>query len=715
MAIITKIREKAGVAVGVVAVALGLFIVGQDLLSGNSSLFGNAQIVGEIGGNDVELDEFNQEYAKVEQDYFLQNNKAPGETETNGLREQAWNQMVFTKLFGKIYDDLGITCTEAELKDMILGNNIHPSIKQTFVDPNTKLFDKGMVTNFLKSIQAAATNKDPKNAAQTQQAQVQLASWMNFEKKLPEDRKRTKLENLLKSSIYVTKLEAEKEYFAQIAKASFKCLYVPFTDIPDSLVAPTEAEMETWLASNKYRYKLQSTRSIDYLTVKVQPGKDDSIAFKQEIEAIKSEFATATNDTLFASGKSDEAAALQSLSPSQLPADLAPIAASLSKGSIIGPMIQGNAYTIYKVVDVVNEGDGEARASHILFKMNPADEADKKNALAKANDILSQIKKGASFEEMARVHGTDGTAPNGGDLGFFGPGRMVKKFEDAVFNAKGLGLIPNVVETEFGYHLIKVTSPKNNLKYKVLPIKKIITAGDKTRQETYAKAYQLKGLITDRKSFNEAYAKDKSLMLSSGFSLTKTSYGVNEIEDGRSIIRWAFNESDTGKVSDVFELNDRYVIAILSKVTVEGEVNLAGVKDAVKSEVVKDKKTAKILEKLGNSGKIEDLAAKYGAGAKVLDNPDAILSGSSLPEIGFDPTLLGKMFGLKQGAEFGPTRAENGVVAARMVSFTDAPKIADYKMYTDGITTRRSGSVQFFMIEAVKELEKVVDDRIKFF
>lgn len=714
MAIITKIREKAGVAVGVVAVALGLFIVGQDLLTGNSRLLGNAQIVGEIGGSDIELDEFNQEFAKIEQDYFLQNNKAPGETETNGLREQAWNQMVYNKLFSSLYEELGITCTESELKDMILGNNIHPSIKQTFVDPNTKLFDKGMVTNFLKSIQAAATNKDPKNQAQTQQAQIQLASWMNFEKKLPEDRKRTKLENLIKSSVFVTKLEAEKEYVAQTAKATFKVLYVPYTDISDSLVVPTDADMDTWLAANKYRYKLQDTRSLDYITVKVQPNKEDSAAFKQEVESIKTEFATATNDTLFAAGKSDEPAALQNLSPSQLPAELAPMAASLTKGAIIGPMVQGNAYTIYKVIDVVNEGDGEAKASHILFKMNPADEADKKNALAKANDILSQIKKGASFEEMARVHGTDGTAPNGGDLGFFGPGRMVKKFEDAVFNAKGPGLLPTPVETEFGYHLIKVTSPKNNLKYKVLPIKKVITAGDKTRQQIYAKAYQLKGQITDRKTFNEA-AKDKALLMSTGNSLTKTSYGVNEIEDGRAIIRWAFNESDTGKVSDVFELTDRYVIAILSKVTKEGEVNLAGVKDAVKFEVIKDKKSAEILKKMGTSGKLEDLASKYGPTAKLLDNPDAILSGGSMPEVGYDPTILGKMFGLKQGAEFGPTRGENGVVAARMVSLTEAPKIADYKMYKDGIVTRRSGSVQYFMIEAVKELEKVVDDRIKFF
>ncbi len=92
------------------------------------------------------------------------------------------------------------------------------------------------------------------------------------------------------------------------------------------------------------------------------------------------------------------------------------------------------------------------RASHILIK---ADNADAKPAAkAKAEDLLRQIKGGADFAALAKEHSNDGSAPSGGDLGFFPRGQMVKAFEDAAF-ALAPGQVSGVVESEFGYHIIK--------------------------------------------------------------------------------------------------------------------------------------------------------------------------------------------------------------------------------------------------------------------
>ncbi len=77
-----------------------------------------------------------------------------------------------------------------------------------------------------------------------------------------------------------------------------------------------------------------------------------------------------------------------------------------------------------------------------------------------AEGILDQIKKGASFEEMAKLYGTDGTKDVGGDLGWFGKGEMVPQFEDAVFALKKGQLSDVLIETEFGYHIVKVTDTK---------------------------------------------------------------------------------------------------------------------------------------------------------------------------------------------------------------------------------------------------------------
>ena len=107
-------------------------------------------------------------------------------------------------------------------------------------------------------------------------------------------------------------------------------------------------------------------------------------------------------------------------------------------------------------------GTEERRASHILIaspKTAPA--ADREKAKAKAQELLAQVKKSPdTFADVARKNSQDpGSAPNGGDLDFFARGSMVKPFEDAAFGMKK-GDISDVVESEFGYHVIKLTDIK---------------------------------------------------------------------------------------------------------------------------------------------------------------------------------------------------------------------------------------------------------------
>uniref|UniRef100_UPI0035AFBB1F SurA N-terminal domain-containing protein n=1 Tax=Hylemonella sp. TaxID=2066020 RepID=UPI0035AFBB1F len=107
-------------------------------------------------------------------------------------------------------------------------------------------------------------------------------------------------------------------------------------------------------------------------------------------------------------------------------------------------------------------GPEERRASHILIsvaKDAPADE--RQQARAKAEELLAQARKAPeSFAQLAKKHSQDpGSAPNGGDLDYFGRGAMVKPFEDAAFALKK-GEISGVVESDFGFHIIRVTDIK---------------------------------------------------------------------------------------------------------------------------------------------------------------------------------------------------------------------------------------------------------------
>lgn len=90
----------------------------------------------------------------------------------------------------------------------------------------------------------------------------------------------------------------------------------------------------------------------------------------------------------------------------------------------------------------------QVRASHILVKTEK-----------EANKLLNRIKAGAKFEDLARKHSQCPSRAKGGDLGYFGKGQMVKPFEDAAFTMNK-GDVSDPVQTQFGFHLIKVTDKR---------------------------------------------------------------------------------------------------------------------------------------------------------------------------------------------------------------------------------------------------------------
>jgi len=101
--------------------------------------------------------------------------------------------------------------------------------------------------------------------------------------------------------------------------------------------------------------------------------------------------------------------------------------------------------------------DEAVRASHILIRVAPdADDAAKQKARAEAEAVLEDLRAGGDFAALAKEHSQDASAAQGGDLDFFSRGQMVPPFETAAFGLK-TGEVSDIVETQFGLHIIKVT------------------------------------------------------------------------------------------------------------------------------------------------------------------------------------------------------------------------------------------------------------------
>lgn len=113
--------------------------------------------------------------------------------------------------------------------------------------------------------------------------------------------------------------------------------------------------------------------------------------------------------------------------------------------------VEARARQIYQIGGPRFERPAESRASHILIENASAD------SLKKAKEILARLRAGESFEALAKAESADpGSAARGGDLGFFGPGKMVRPFEDAVNALSKPGDVSEPVESQFGYHIIRL-------------------------------------------------------------------------------------------------------------------------------------------------------------------------------------------------------------------------------------------------------------------
>ncbi|MBW2171630.1 MAG: peptidylprolyl isomerase [Deltaproteobacteria bacterium] len=124
----------------------------------------------------------------------------------------------------------------------------------------------------------------------------------------------------------------------------------------------------------------------------------------------------------------------------------------------------------------------QVKASHILIKVDPeADESEKGKARKQIETIQKKVKKGEDFEALAKEHSGCPSSTKGGDLGYFGRGQMVKPFEDTAFALKP-GQVSDIVETRFGYHLIKVTDKKPAMTVPFEEVKERISERQKQQQ-----------------------------------------------------------------------------------------------------------------------------------------------------------------------------------------------------------------------------------------
>jgi peptidyl-prolyl cis-trans isomerase D len=700
MTLLTKIRNRSGLLVTIIAIALLIFILESALESRKGLSASDRSKIAVINGKDVSIEEFQSKLEQAETNQKAQNQQTTIDENTReNLRAQVWNQVMLEYIVKPRYEKIGVAVSEDELFDMVQGKDPHPQIKQAFTDQKTNQFNPANVINFLKNMEKDETG-DTKNR------------WIVFEQAIKEERVSQKYTAMVKKGMYVTKAEAKRNYIGTSRTANLQYVAKKYSDIPDSTITVSEDDLKKYYNENKNKYKQKETvRGIDYVEYNVIPSGEDRKLLAETLDKLKAEFSAAEVDSDFVNQNSDSRFVekyiganagfmfFDSLSRSAL-------------GTVVGPYPEGNVFKIAKLSGSKMLPDS-VKARHILISI---ENGDSKKAKDRADSLKSAIKGGKKFDELAKVFSKDpGSGAKGGDLGWFKEGMMVKPFNDACFEGKKGEL--QIVESQFGVHLIEVMDKgKESRRILISTVERTSAPSSTTYQFYYGKASEFAGKNNNKDLFEKA-AKEQGLNKRSAESLRETERNFNGIENARDVVRWAYG-AKKDEVSPVFQIGDRYIVAILTKIKEKGTLPLEEVKEQVELEAKKQKKAEKFMAEfeanMKSASTIEQLAQKMNLQLETANNQSFI--NGVLGNYGREAVIVGAAFGSKAKVLSKPSKGDNAVFVYIVTDFTEAQASTDnYKSNVTNVVNSVRQRVDYEIFEALKDKAEIEDRRATFF
>ncbi len=697
MEIMTTLRNRAGIfMVAAIVLAIAAFLISDAVQSGQPFMQASQNEIAEISGKTISYQEFDERLQPVAENLKNQMNASTLDASMMGYAvDQAWNQMVSEIVLKKQLEKSGVVVGGEELFDMVQGNNVHPEVRRAFTNPQTGVFNPQEVMRFLQTLDEDETGERRKQ-------------WLAFEKSIDDQRKQQKYFNLIKGGMYITKVQAQEDIASKAKTATMQYVLLDYASVSDSAVKITESDLEAYLAANKNKYKQkEEQRTFEYVIFDASPSAADSADAKLYIEEKAAELSTTTDDSLFVALNAETKTSLAFSKKGTLSPMLDTVMNSKSVGYIYGPYKEGNAYKVAKLVAVKSLPDS-VKARHILIKPVNGDAA---AAKTKADSLVKSIKAGANFADVAKQNSEDpGSGAKGGDLGYFSSGMMVKPFEDACFNGK-IGEI-QLVQSQFGYHIIQVQDQKNFQKnMKVAVIDRTITPSDKTIQLAFAKANGFLAKATSEETFN-ATATTEKLSKRVAENISENDKFIAGLDNPREIIRWAF-KAEKGDVSTLFDLGSSFIAAQLTAIQPSGTKELAQVKSEIEAAVRVEKKAELLKSKVEGATTLEQAAQK--ANAKVDTASNVTFASAVIPGVAREPKVIGAAFALKKGTVSQPLKGDRGVYVIKVTDFIEPTIKQDVLITKAQLTSIAKSRVDGEVFEALKDKAEIKDNRAKFY
>ena len=714
MAALGTIRKRGVTLIIIIGLGLFAFIAEELFRSCEATSNEQRQQVGEVLGKKISVQEFQNlvdEYQEVIK--MTQGRDNLSEDELNQVKDQVWNTYVNNTILESEAKKLGLTVTDEELQN-IMKQGTSPMLMQTpFVNQQTGRFDASMLTKFLADYKSMKSN--PQNAQMAEQYQKIYDYWKFIEKNLRQQTLVQKYQGLLSHCLLSNPVSAKMAFDDQNEESNIQLASIAYSSINDNKVNVSESELKAKYDEHKEMYKQYvESRDIKYVDFQVVASAADRKALMKTMsDAQKSLQEGNAPEEVVRKAQSQIAYSGIPVTAKAFPMDIKAKIDSMAVGQTTAPFeTKGdNTLNVIKLISKVEMPDS------VEYRMIQIGGASVDEARKTADSVYTAIAGGADFEAVAKKYGQEGKAQWMTSAMYENAQTIdadTKQYIETL-NTLGVDGVKNLAFSQ-GNMIIKVTARKAMVsKYVAAVVKHTIDFSKSTYSAAYNKFSQY---VSENQSI-EALEKNASkygFRVEERKDLFNSEHNVAGVRGTRDAMKWIF-DAKAGQVSPLYECgdNDHLMVIAMTKVHPVGYRDLADVKEAVKNEVIRDKKYDMLKAKLAGANSIAAAKAK---GAMVAPVNQVTFAAPVFVQAtgASEPALSGAVAATKQGQFC--NRVIKGNAGAYMFQVVSKSKRQgtkyDEKTSEAQLQQQALQAASRFMNELYMK-SKVVDNRYLFF
>ena len=700
MAVLGQIRQRSVFLILVIGMALFAFVI-SGVFDGNSANSNPTDPIAIVNDEEIELTFYRQLVENTERNYNLSTMQAVN---------TVWDQLIRATIFRQEFERLGIDAGKEQI-EMILTQDQRIIQDPRFLN-ESGFFDFGIFTDYINQLRV-----------ENPQA---YDSWKIQEENIVGLAKENIYYDLIKSSTGFTELEGKNAYHSQNDKVNIKFISLPYAEVSDTLFKITDADIKKYINERKEDFETQETRKVRYVIFPEEPTEADENQIRADLEKLKTQrieyndvskltdtiegLATTDNVTEFIEQYSETPFDSIYKTKGNLANEYADILFGLNPGDVFGPYKDRNQLKISRLLD--RKKGGAIKASHILIafegatRANPDVTRTKEEAKKLGQELYRKARRNPDKFAQLAIENSDGPSKSlGGDLGFFQEGMMTEKFFDFC-NRSRVGRI-GLVETEFGFHIIKVTDKEDVVL--TADVTKEIVPSEETSNNVFQKTTQFEMESIQNKQL-DTIAKNYDYEVKFVQKVNLLDENLPGLARQRNLVQWLFNKET--KVGDIkrFSITNRgYVVAQLSGIVPEGTVNVESVKFEVIQEMLKEIKASYLIKMYAGNKSLDALAEatnKEVETASALTQENTILAGA-----GTEPYIIGTAFALEPNQPSALIKGNNGVYMIEVTSKEIAEEMESYKAYANALQNQENIRINNSIYEALRSSAEIEDNR----